>query len=424
MLSRPLRVWLSLFVASSLRAQTADVCAGPQIQSVRATQRYDRVDGPSFDFKYRYIPSRADSLRAPTIIVLPGGPGQAGIPNPEGAFPLGAIPADYNRIYTDPRGAGCNAAVAQTDSTALRTDFLARDVLAIIRARGLTRYVIYGASYGTVLATTTAHAIEQDGLPKPIAVVLEGIVGHAFPSFASYMQQFTDEWDRVRAGLPGDWSTRVAATPPPMGYSAEAWGSFAFATIILGDIPDAPIGGPYIHYLLGVLDRNAAAKGQGAPLSTGDSTAMRYIDSRMAVFGSGVLFRAIGCTELWGDWRTGRVIRDGRLEAYGDNVCPPGGKTRAFDARAHPITSPIYYFQGPHDPASGLAGAKYHFDVQTRAARTFVLVDGASHAPLTGGLKSCAAIIWTEIVAARPLDTSNLATCKRRATIERKQAGQ
>ena len=393
-----------------------DSCATSQIHSIDVPVRYDERGSPTVAYKYRYIPARTNSQRAPTIIVLPGGPGQAGIPTPEGAFPLGAIPAGYSRIYTDPRGAGCNARVAETDSTALRTDFLARDVLAIVRTRKLTNYIVYGASYGTVLATTTAHLIEREGLPKPAAVVLEGVVGRAFPNFASYMRQFTDEWDRVRSGLPGAWPARIARTPPPMGYSAEAWGSFIFATIILGDIPDEPVSGPYVHYLLGVLDRMAAAKARGTALSARDSGAMRYINSRMAVFGSGVLFRAIGCTELWGDWRTGRVLRGGRLYASGDNVCTTRGKTRAFDARAHPITAPIYYFQGPYDPASGLAGARYHFDVQTKARRTFVLVDGASHAPLTSGLKSCAPGIWARIVAARSLDSAVFASCKRRVT--------
>lgn len=408
--------------AATTRAQVADACAGAQIRAIDAPVRYDRTESRTFDYKYRYIPARADSLTAATVIVLPGGPGQAGIPNAEGLFPLGAIPPQYNRVYTDPRGAGCNAVVAEIDSTALRTDFLARDVIGIIHTLGLRNYVIYGASYGTVLATTVAHLIERDSLPKPTAVVLEGVVGRAFPSFASYMQQFTAEWDRVRRGLPGSWPERLAAAQLPMGYSAEAWGGFAFATIILGDFPDAPISGSYLHYLLGVLDRNAEAKVRGAPLTAGDSGAMRYIDSRMQVFGSGVLFRAIGCAELWGEWRTGRVLRAGRLEAYGPNVCPPGGKSRAYDAATLPVTVPIYYFQGPHDPASGLAGARYHFDVQTRAPRTFVLVDSASHAPLTGGLKSCAPAIWFEMTGARALDAAVFAPCKRRVSVERRNA--
>jgi surfactin synthase thioesterase subunit len=53
-------------------------------------------------------------------------------------------------------------------------------VLAIVEELRLDDYMLYGISYGTLLATLVASRAEERGLPLPKAIVLEGVLGMAF----------------------------------------------------------------------------------------------------------------------------------------------------------------------------------------------------------------------------------------------------
>ena len=171
------------------------------------------------------------------------------------------------------------------------------------------------------------------------------------------------------------------------------------------------------------------AAGTLAQMTKRDSVAMAYAEGRMGIYGNfaarpstpsrALLFTSIGCDELWGDWQSGRALRNGDLVAEGPNLCAPGtGKTNPYDSADWQFTAPIYYFQGPFDPTSTLAMARYHFESHARTRRTFVLVNGASHAPLSGGLAPCARRIWDVMVAAGELDQGLIDGCPRSAMIE------
>jgi pimeloyl-ACP methyl ester carboxylesterase len=414
--------------AQASAPQLPAICATAGIDSITMPLRHGTATSPMFTYRYQVIPALGDAGDQPTVIVLPGRPGQASIGNAATTLSLGAVPATYPRIYTDPRGAGCNAIEPLADTTQLTTESLARDVIAIITTRRLTNYILYGASYGTVLATTTASLIEQQGLAPPRAVVLEGVVGQAFPDFATYMQAFAVEWRRVRPTLANDWGARLASDSLPYGYTDQQYGTLIAATLILGDLAMPPYEGPVIEYALNALDRYHTLKRTDrlSQMTRADSAAMAYVEGRLGIRGGfaapittssrAELFASIGCKELWGDWRSGRALVRGELVATGSNICR-AGKSNAFDARAWPIrTAPIYYFQGPHDPTSTLASALYHFEQQSSARRTFVLVEGASHAPLSGGLRRCAANVWLAIVQQTTM-TDALVGCPRRAGV-------
>lgn len=99
----------------------------------------------TFDYSYQIVSYR--DRDEPTIIYIPGGPGGASMNKPA-LIPAGKI------ILTDPRGVGENynywSAGGQIQD--LSSEAVAEDILSIIREKKLKKYVIYGISYGTVVA--------------------------------------------------------------------------------------------------------------------------------------------------------------------------------------------------------------------------------------------------------------------------------
>ena len=98
----------------------------------------------------------------------------------------------------------------------------------------------------------------------------------------------------------------------------------------------------------------------------------------------------------------------GELVAYGEDIClERGGIERPYDSAAWNIPSRTYYFQGPFDPATPMASARYHFSHQ-KNDRTFVTVPTASHKALTIDIvaRGCADAVWSGIFASETLESA------------------
>jgi pimeloyl-ACP methyl ester carboxylesterase len=415
----------SLVVSSGCRAEdsasagtseaeaTADVvirsivpCGVSGIRDVEVPVSLD-ANARRLQLHYRVFPGRQPG--APTVVVLPGGPGDPIMQkSPSDVFALGAVPDDYTVIYVDPRGVGCNTfpPLEQPDETVFTTENLARDAVAIIEKEGLDDFFLYGASYGSAHATVTAAFLAAGGLPRPRRIVLEGALGRAAPSFDAYFAAYQAEWKRVLPLLDPWWRDGFKYEPwsPLLHWSRDQWGMFVSAQLILGDFPGH---GPILDYWLDGLSRN-------------DPAAQSYVGGFMAGVGQGEaspLFRTIACRELFGGWRSGREIRNGELHAVGDDICA-GTSFRAahpYDSKAWSVGAPVTYFHGPFDPTTTTAHAEYHRDGHEDVHRQFVTVPDASHAPLTLGLaaRGCAANVWRALESDDAALKSALATCTR-----------
>ncbi len=343
------------------------------------------------------------------VVVVPGGPGGDIMrSSARDAYPLGAVPsADFDVIYTDARGSGCNAVAdadlaPETADAVFRAEEVGMDVAAVVRHAGLDDYILYGASFGTVAATIAAHALERDGGARPRALVLEGTVGRAFESFDAYFDAFRTEWARVEPMLAPVWRAELAKEPwsPTLKWSRDQWGLFVAQQLILGDIPGR--GHSLVYWLDGLSKQTVAAQSYVAGFM-----------AKAATPGTpSSLFRTIACRELWGSWRSGREIRGGALNATGEDLCGGAPKVEPYDAARYLLASPVYYFQGPFDPTTTSSQAEHHFDAQVGAPRAFVTVPDAAHAPLTLGLRErgCSSAAWKAIAARLDL-TAALATC-------------
>jgi pimeloyl-ACP methyl ester carboxylesterase len=379
--------------------------AGPScdlsgVRSVDVPLEYANPYSGTLSLRYRVFPtSRPD---APTIIVVPGGPG-ADIMHtaPTDPTPVGAIRTTaFNVIYADARGSGCNVQPDLPSPEKVYTiEAVARDLLAVVRAERLTNYIMYGVSFGTAAATVATSIARAEGTSLPRRLVLEGTVGHSFSSFDEYFAAFAAEWDRVKPLLSPVWQTALSTEPwpPALLWSREQWGEFVSAQLILGEVPGQ---GPILKVWLDGL-------------SALSPTAQQFVGGFMAGVKPGALppplFRTIACRELWGSWRAGREILDGGLRAPGEDVCGGHAADAPYDSKTRRVDVPITYFQGPHDPTTTLAQATYHLDNHASAPRQFVIVPGASHAPLTLGLqvRGCSESVWQALdVDASGLDAA------------------
>src|SRR5262249_17267141 len=151
-------------------------------------------------YGFRYKP--ASRAGAPVVVYMPGGPGMTSTDAPPEFLPPG-----WGYLLTDPRGVGCNTLASvpapNLSQRFFQTAEIAHHVAAAILDRKLDDYVLYGISYGTMLATEVAQDLESLKIARPKAVILEGVLGRAFdendvgaPAIAL--------WEELRTMLPRD----------------------------------------------------------------------------------------------------------------------------------------------------------------------------------------------------------------------------
>jgi pimeloyl-ACP methyl ester carboxylesterase len=368
-------------------------CDGADIHHVSVPVDHDDPAGPHFGLAFRVRAGAAPD--APLVIVVPGGPGGTLIREDRYAR-SGGLPDDFAVVLTDPRGGGCNDDPALTVDRDLSSEFLARDLLAIVaeleseRGERPLRYLLYGQSYGTVEATIAANLAPRLGVTPPQAVVMEGTLGHAFLNYAEYFASFQAEWHEVRDALPRKWQALIHDNKLDIvpTVPSAAWALLVNNDLMRGYHPDgehelarqlSPDGMPW---LLTALKMFSAMPEQDA-LATHNR-----------------LLRVIGCGELYGDLYPLRDLRDGELVLRGQNLCSDyHGVSRPYDANDWPLAMPIVYIQGERDPATSYPQARYHFAAQASAARYFIHVDLAAHAALSVTLNvgDCPARLWGAI---------------------------
>lgn len=132
-----------------------------------------------------------------TILVMTGGPGETLIGEKPSAY--GSLPVDI--IQTDYRGLGYNSYENET----LPFDFftsekIASDLVQVILNEGVDKkWILYGVSYGTVIATILSSKLEQLKI-YPYLVLLNSQVGQASTG-NKYYQNFSRKWEAVRESL-------------------------------------------------------------------------------------------------------------------------------------------------------------------------------------------------------------------------------
>jgi len=342
-------------------------------------------DSPTFGYSFKVYPGTDPTL--PTVIFLPGGPGQASI---SAERESDVVPAAYTLIATDPRGLGCNAPEAVDDYPSEFYDsvFLAGDVLAIVQALALDDYILYGISYGTELATITASRAEAEGVTPPRALVLEGVLGEDFPRDGQVEEAFQSQWRILRDRLPEAVRTQLSSTPLPLGLSAEAWGGGITTMLSLATV-EPPLS--VAESLLLSLAPEASEEERESLRQT----VIELNEPSLDAFGLR-LHEEISCHELTEtNFRT-LALEGGELVRT-ESYCDDEPLDRPYAAANWPVSVPIYYFSGTDDPNTPSWQAQAHYDAEVGAPRELVSVIGAGHNPLGFNLTDCLDVLWSAI---------------------------
>jgi hypothetical protein len=221
-------------------------------------------------------------------------------------------------------------------------------------------------------------------------VVLEGTLGHSYLNYAEHFAPFQAEWRELRDMLPEPWRKmfRDGNFNQVLGASSQVWARLIDHDVSRGFYPDGEslleshlTNSSLLFWALGGLSG-------GGP---GDEQ-----------IGRSRLLRVIACRELTGDLYPGRNLVAGELVLTGRDACADtGGIVHPYDAAQWPLSVPVVYFQGEHDPATPLAQARYHFEAQSHVPRWFISIDRAGHSVLniTLAVGDCRERLWNAIAS-------------------------
>jgi pimeloyl-ACP methyl ester carboxylesterase len=379
-----------LQLASNLPA----VCQDSEIFRLRRPISSDGAATGVFSYGFRFkAPTREG---APVLVFLPGGPGGTSIDHPP-AF----VPSDWGYLLTDPRGVGCNSLAAlpppNVSSAFFRTQEIAADVIAAIRYRKLDNYILFGVSYGTLLATTVAHVLERDKMaPPPKAVVLEGVLGRIFGNGDRDFQgaQYIVQWDRIRKVLPKDVLTELDVNDAPFGIKAEGW-----ARMLTALLPRGPADGAILIAALSVTQPEDVRQNALNQI-LGLSVAQPHTEP-----GAVELYRQVVCREISDTTPTsdldvtfvrGRLVRNFAEEG---SKCGGLKVTSPYDSAQLPYMAKTFYFIGDSDVATpAISQGAYHFEHHQGHAIRVITVDGG-HNSLRFNQGACAPSVMEGIDA-------------------------
>jgi pimeloyl-ACP methyl ester carboxylesterase len=389
----------ALVLASQLPAQ----CASPEIVRVKRPVASDGAAPGTWSYGYRFKAPATPG--APVIVALPGGPG--------GTFTgadMSWVPKEWGYLLTDPRGVGCNTLAnlpsADLSGKFFRTTEIAQDVIAAIEHQKLEGYILFGVSYGTLLATHVAHGLEAANDPAPRAVVLEGVLGRAFaPDFVG--AEYLNQWTRIRGVLPADVLTELDTKDAPFGIDQQGW-SHALISFL-------PYGAPVVANNLAALTTTHEIPEQtrNTVLQT-----LRDLSSQAQHTEPGEIemYREVACREIMDTvpasdldvvFSHGQLVRNSAEEG---TKCRELHTTTPFDSAALQFSANTYYFLGDTDVATPLWQGTYHYDHHQGHA-TKVVTKGGGHNSLRLNQQSCTVKVMASVANDGQDLPAALATC-------------
>lgn len=177
---------------------------------------FDPADGESFELFAREVFAPGND-NAPALVYLQGGPGFAA-PRPSAASGLiGEALKHYRLILLDQRGTGnshrIDAASDPADLTAerlacLRQEFIVEDAEALRRALGITRWSLFGQSFGGFCITSYVsrhpesvdEALLTGGLPGASASISD-VYNATFAALRTRHERFYREYPHAQARI-------------------------------------------------------------------------------------------------------------------------------------------------------------------------------------------------------------------------------
>lgn len=376
-------------------------CKVPTIQEIKVPLFPDRAQTKHVTYQFDYRPPASSTV--PTVVYILGGPGQSAISNGVGFY---SAPDEFGAVLIDPRGVGCNETPDFLNDSSISSEFVADDIVEVVRGLHLNNYIIYGISYGTAVGTIVASKVESAGLPKPSALVFDGVLGRAFENEETYME-YSRRWDSIYQALPANVRNRLNNNGGlPFGFSGEQWGTWLANSLLSQGINALVSTSVYDALAAGLSDQASAENQESLRLAvlraSNDLSGSLGINKRF--------YEQIGCNEIFPAIHADPRLSNGALDFTFTKRCQ---MTHPFDSAKWAFTSPVYYFSGEIDVATPMWQAEYHLLHHSMASRWWIKIPDGGHGSIAGRLMSCAKNIWASIAKASDLQHNQLAFCER-----------
>lgn len=364
-------------------------CDLESIKTIELPMAHGREDFTrKFNYKYQFIENGRD---LPTIVHIPGGPGDTYLTKTKKIEGLIA----FNHILIDPRGVGCNHNTDIPDAL-LSTNEHATDIMRIIESLNLQNYILYGISYGTVVATVMGEKFsELTEVPKPKAILLEGVVGKAFEQ-GEYGGEFKKGWGNTLSNVDGLFEIFSDNSNLPYGYTNVEWWSLIKTTL-------SAFGGLSIQIFSALKNEDPRAEKLFEEFTSSDTP--NYL-------GRNRFYDWVACREIFpaknslqGFWNgdfTDIDLQDfvdtyDSIESVDDlpGTCLNVELSTPYDSAEYQVRSiPLYYLQGENDPNTSLEQAKYHHAQQHSTDKYFIEVEKSGHNPSLFFSNTCKTAIF------------------------------
>jgi len=420
---------ISLFVGNSFAQDlkptdqapiAVDVCAGPDIKSMSRPYYPESEKSPTFTYRYKYLRTTSKRLNPPTLILIPGGPGETMI---EDSVSMPPEDIKYgNVVLIDPRGIGCNKPKGSTTfpDKFYSSRFHALDILAIVQNLKIKdgNFIIHGGSYGTLVATMVGSLSETVLYQTPRAVVLDSVIGRAY----SERERAEDTLDAIKSfvdRLPPKIRHIFETEEAPLGIAGEKWLiNFYFSGMYAGLAPDGTDGAMTLITPLFDPSTDTETRELLTSLVKGgvgeDSLASGVSgkDPNLTKF-----YNQIQCLEV--QFRTNNDVPADfrgldRFKAFAsaladqndNNPCKNvKGKNSLFNAKDYQIKAPIYMLSGGLDFATPTWQARYAFEAQVSSKqKTLLTMKDAGHIGLSFlSQANCTEKFWKAVIDSKDL---------------------
>lgn len=347
----------------------------------------------SFDeFKYMTFPKKNFDPNKFTLVYIPGGPGGAVSYAPGEIFSLKQLPADIQFLFLDLRGTGINLELGEEDPKNLSTAKSVDDIIEVLKHARLSNYVIWGNSYGTIVATQLTHrleAIQFNQMPK--ATVLEGTFGKAYAYSKHFYEGFEARLRDFYSQMPTRSRTLVAQLRKEIAtdnsYEHAMKYSFLEAAYSESSKRYTVFDRAIEKYLLG-RDGSAAIVGAEEPR-------FKTYSEMPSVLKGFYINQHIVCNEMV-ELNTREQQQEYMARADFkplETPCAPevGSKTLYDSVNFQISQTPVIYLQGFNDFQTPLPSALHHYFGQKNLVKGsgFSLIFGANHGIFDNKFASC-----------------------------------
>ncbi|MGZ3744282.1 MAG: alpha/beta fold hydrolase, partial [Pseudobdellovibrionaceae bacterium] len=357
---------LNLFLSSSSSAEEVN-CTQKEICTIYIqVTSDDQRNQQKMPYQFKY---RAPKGNAPTLIFMPGGPGDSSTNKDLNNF--ANVPKEFGLILTDPRFVGINEIQnPENFKKSMRTELVAKDVVQVINSIKPKSYVLYGSSYGTMVATIVASKMNSN---PPRALILESTIGKA-TTHSSIEFDYNEQWKSfIKKTDPNTYS--IFKKKVQQMIRSEQFTSNDFGTAIMTLLQSRrnALGVDDLEYFIELI--------ADGPSDIAKRVFQSLLKPKTTGSGAKIFGSVVQCNEILPDahLETPDLSFDGK-----NDILMPSGKSdcfkyksienqKYFDSKDYQIKAPIFYIQGENDPTTPKSQTEYHFKNQKSTSTKFII---------------------------------------------------